>query len=129
VTPILEKPYISVSINPENIRFWHFTNGGHTRKSIIAAPIFLWIKTSIERKKAGNGCACAHDHVWSLPVRAASGHVSSSSSTTLLQNKCGFFRTHILLQSLDRRFCLGEKTSEKGHYSLIIHPYFLVVDY
>ena len=31
VTPILEKPYISVSINPENIRFLHFTNGGHTR--------------------------------------------------------------------------------------------------
>ena len=40
VTPVLEKPYISVSINPENIRFLHFTNGGHTRKSIMATPMF-----------------------------------------------------------------------------------------
>jgi hypothetical protein len=47
VTPVLEKPYISVSINPENIRFLHFTNGGHTRKSIMAAPMFLRIKRSI----------------------------------------------------------------------------------
>jgi len=48
VTPVLEKPYISVSINPENIRFLHFTNGGHTRKSIMAAPMFLRMKRSIE---------------------------------------------------------------------------------
>ena len=47
MTPVLEKPYISVSINPENIRFLHFTNGGHTRKSIMAAPMFLRIKRSI----------------------------------------------------------------------------------
>jgi hypothetical protein len=47
VTPVLEKPYISVSINPENIIFWHFINGGHTRKSIMAAPMFLRIKRSI----------------------------------------------------------------------------------
>jgi hypothetical protein len=47
VTPVLEKPYISVSINPENIRFCHFTNGGHTRKSIMAAPMFLRTKKSI----------------------------------------------------------------------------------
>jgi hypothetical protein len=47
VTPVLEKPYICVSINPENIIFWHFTNGGHTRKSIMAAPMFLRIKRSI----------------------------------------------------------------------------------
>jgi hypothetical protein len=47
VTPVLEKPYNSVSINPENIIFWHFTNGGHTRKSIMAAPMFLRIKRSI----------------------------------------------------------------------------------
>jgi hypothetical protein len=47
VTPVLEKPYISVSINPENIIFWHFTNGGHTRKSIMVAPMFLRIKRSI----------------------------------------------------------------------------------
>jgi hypothetical protein len=32
---------------PENIIFWHFTNGGHTRKSIMAAPMFLRIKRSI----------------------------------------------------------------------------------
>jgi hypothetical protein len=51
VTPVLEKPYISVSINPENIIFWHFTNGGHTRKSIMAAPMFLRIKRSIEPGK------------------------------------------------------------------------------
>ena len=50
MTPVLEKPYISVSINPENIRFWHFTNGGHTRKSIMAAPMFLRIKRFILRK-------------------------------------------------------------------------------
>jgi uncharacterized membrane protein YagU involved in acid resistance len=50
VTPVLEKPYISVSINPENKRFWHFTNGGHTRKSIMATPMFLRIKRSIEDK-------------------------------------------------------------------------------
>jgi hypothetical protein len=42
-----EKPYISVSINPENIRFFLFTNGGHTRKSIMAAIMFLRIKRSI----------------------------------------------------------------------------------
>ena len=48
VTPVLEKPYISVSINPENIRFCHFTNGGHTRKSIMAALMFLRIKRSID---------------------------------------------------------------------------------
>ena len=42
-----EKPYISVSINPENIRFFLFTNGGHTRKSIMAATMFLRIKRSI----------------------------------------------------------------------------------
>jgi hypothetical protein len=48
VTPVLEKPYINVSINPENIRFLHFTNGGHTRKSIMAAPMFLRIKSSID---------------------------------------------------------------------------------
>jgi hypothetical protein len=42
-----EKPYICVSINPENIRFCHFTNGGHTRKSIMAAPMFLRMKRSI----------------------------------------------------------------------------------
>ena len=47
MTPVLEKPYISVSINPENILFWHFTNGGHTRKSIMVAPVFLRIKRSI----------------------------------------------------------------------------------
>jgi hypothetical protein len=47
VTPVLEKPYISVSINPENIRFLHFANGGHTRKSIMAATMFLRIKRSI----------------------------------------------------------------------------------
>jgi hypothetical protein len=47
VTPVLEKPYIRVSINPENIRFLHFTNGGHARKSIMAAPMFLRIKRSI----------------------------------------------------------------------------------
>ena len=34
------------TINPENIRFLHFTNGGHTRKSIMAAPMFLRIKRS-----------------------------------------------------------------------------------
>ena len=47
MTPVLEKPYISVSINPENMIFLHFTNGGHTRKSIMAAPMFLRIKRSI----------------------------------------------------------------------------------
>ena len=47
MTHVLEKPYISVSVNPENIRFLHFTNGGHTRKSIMAAPMFLRIKRSI----------------------------------------------------------------------------------
>jgi hypothetical protein len=47
VIPVLEKPYISVSINSENIGFLHFTNGGHTRKSIMAAPMFLRIKRSI----------------------------------------------------------------------------------
>ena len=47
MTPVLEKPYISVSINPENIIILHFTNGGHTRKSIMAAPMFLRIKRSI----------------------------------------------------------------------------------
>ena len=51
MTPVLEKPYISVSINPENIIFWHFTNGGHTRKSIMAAPMFLRIKRSIIPKR------------------------------------------------------------------------------
>jgi hypothetical protein len=54
VTPVLEKPYISVSINPENIRFLHFTNGGHTRKSIMAAPMFLRIKRSIEKGRWSN---------------------------------------------------------------------------
>ena len=34
------------TINPENIRFLHFTNGGHT-KSIMAAPMFLRIKRSV----------------------------------------------------------------------------------
>ena len=47
MTPVLGKSYISVSINPENIRFLHFTNGGHTRKSIMAAPMFLSIERSI----------------------------------------------------------------------------------
>jgi hypothetical protein len=51
VTPVLEKPYISVSINPENIIFWHFSNGGHTRKSIMAAPMFLRMKRSIGRTR------------------------------------------------------------------------------
>ena len=51
MTPVLEKPYISVSINPENIRFCHFTNGGHTRKSIMAAPMFLRIKRSILKQQ------------------------------------------------------------------------------
>ena len=37
------------TINPENIRFLHFTNGGHTRKSIMAAPMFLRIKRSISK--------------------------------------------------------------------------------
>jgi hypothetical protein len=54
VTPVLEKPYISVSINPENIRFLHFTNGGHTRKSIMAAPMFLRIKRSVEKGRWSN---------------------------------------------------------------------------
>ena len=54
MTPVLEKPYISVSINPENIRFLHFTNGGHTRKSIMAAPMFLRIKRSIEKGRWSN---------------------------------------------------------------------------
>jgi hypothetical protein len=49
VTPVLVKPYISVSINPENIIFWQFANGGHTRKSIMAAPMFLRIKRSISK--------------------------------------------------------------------------------
>ena len=48
MTPVLEKPYISVSINPENIRFLHFTNGGHTQKSIMATPMFLRIKRSMQ---------------------------------------------------------------------------------
>ena len=52
MTPVLEKPYISVSINPENIIFWHFTNGGHTRKLIMAAPMFLRIKRSISVNKS-----------------------------------------------------------------------------
>jgi hypothetical protein len=30
------------------LRFLHFTNGGHTRKSIMAAPMFLRIKSSID---------------------------------------------------------------------------------
>ena len=54
MTPVLEKPYISVSINPENIRFLHFTNGGHTRKSIMAAPMFLRIKRFIEKGRWSN---------------------------------------------------------------------------
>ena len=50
MTPVLEKPYETVSINPENINFLHFTNGGHTRKSIMAAPMFLRIKSSIRQE-------------------------------------------------------------------------------
>ena len=50
MTPVLEKPYINVSINPENIKFCHFTNGGHTRKSIMTAPMFSRIKRSIHRE-------------------------------------------------------------------------------
>jgi hypothetical protein len=59
--PCLEKPYISISINPENIIFSHFTNGGHTRKSIMAAPMFLRIKRSI-RNNLGLMCL-KHDHI------------------------------------------------------------------
>jgi hypothetical protein len=29
------------------MRFLHFTNGGHTRKSIMSAPMFLRIKRSM----------------------------------------------------------------------------------
>ena len=50
MTPVLEKPYIRVSINLENIIFWHFTNGGHTRKSIMAEPMFLRIKRSSQKQ-------------------------------------------------------------------------------
>jgi hypothetical protein len=58
VTPVLEKPYISVSINPENIIFLHFTNGGHTRKSIMAAPMFLRIKRSIHTSQTEKCSRC-----------------------------------------------------------------------
>jgi hypothetical protein len=64
VTPVLEKPYISVSINPENIRFLHFTNGGHTRKSIMAAPMFLRIKRSIEPGKWSIMYLCVRGIKW-----------------------------------------------------------------
>jgi hypothetical protein len=38
---------VSPHTKPQSRRFLHITNGGHTRKSIMAAPMFLRIRRSI----------------------------------------------------------------------------------
>ena len=61
MTPVLDNPYISVSINPENIIFLYITNGGHTRKAIMATPMFLRIQRSILSINKIEGCLVDHE--------------------------------------------------------------------
>jgi hypothetical protein len=73
-----------------------------------------WKKETRETVADAHAITSGHFRSGFLPARAASGDVTSSSSTTSLQNKCGVFRSHILLHSLDRRFYFGKKTLWKG---------------
>ena len=40
------------------MRFLHFTNGGHTRKSIMSAPMFLRIKRSMHPSQTEKSSRC-----------------------------------------------------------------------
>ena len=96
MTPVLEKPYISVSINPENIRFCHFTNGGHTRKSIMAAPMFLRIKRSILRGDGTGGWRWAYTtmspHFFGKKNQIEAGFIYIIYNWSWKQNMCSKIR-------------------------------------